>query len=56
MDQVIVSPHALCWTDECFHGIAMEGLACVVDVARSRRPARPVNREVLDLPRWAQCH
>jgi len=52
MDHVIVSPHALCWTDECFHGIAMEGLASVVDVARSRRPAHPVNRQVLETPRW----
>ena len=25
MDNVIVTPHALCWTDECFGNIAREG-------------------------------
>jgi phosphoglycerate dehydrogenase-like enzyme len=53
MEHVIVSPHALCWTDECFHGIATDGLTSVVDVARSKRPAHLVNPEVLKIPRWA---
>ena len=38
MDNVIVTPHSLCWTDECFDQIAREGLACVVDFANGRRP------------------
>jgi phosphoglycerate dehydrogenase-like enzyme len=38
MDNVIVTPHALCWTDECFDQIAREGLACIVDFAHGRRP------------------
>jgi len=38
MDNVIVTPHSLCWTDECFDHIAREGLACVVDLANGRRP------------------
>jgi D-3-phosphoglycerate dehydrogenase len=54
MEQVIVSPHALCWTDECFNGIATEGLTSLVDVARSRRPAHLVNPEALNAPRWSQ--
>ena len=55
MDNVIVTPHALCWTDECFLGIATQGLTSVVDVARSRRPAHPVNPTVLDTPGWAHA-
>jgi D-3-phosphoglycerate dehydrogenase len=31
MDNVIVTPHALCWTDECFHAIASAGLQSIVD-------------------------
>ena len=42
MDNVIVTPHALCWTDECFEQIAREGLGCIVDFANGRRPASVV--------------
>jgi D-3-phosphoglycerate dehydrogenase len=38
MDQVILTPHALCWTDECFDAIAREGLGCIVDFAQGREP------------------
>ena len=38
MDNVLVTPHALCWTDECFEAIAREGLGCIVDFAHGRRP------------------
>jgi phosphoglycerate dehydrogenase-like enzyme len=38
MDNVIVAPHALCWTDECFDAIAREGLGCMVDFANGRTP------------------
>jgi len=38
MQQVIVTPHALCWTDECFDAIAREGLGCLVDFAAGRTP------------------
>ncbi len=38
MDNVIVTPHALCWTDECFDQIAREGLNCLADFAQGRRP------------------
>ena len=45
MDNVIVTPHALCWTDECFHAIASSGLQSVVDFSLGRRPAHVVNPE-----------
>ena len=40
MDNVIITPHALCWTDECFHEIA--ATASAVDRRRvARQAARP---------------
>jgi len=38
MDNVLLTPHALCWTDECFDAIAREGLGCMVDFANGRTP------------------
>jgi D-3-phosphoglycerate dehydrogenase len=31
MDNVILTPHSLCWTDECFHNMASTGLKSIVD-------------------------
>ncbi len=39
MDDVILSPHSLCWTDECFHNMATTGLASIVDLLQRRRPS-----------------
>jgi D-3-phosphoglycerate dehydrogenase len=46
MDNVIITPHALCWTDECFHEIAATALQSILDVSQGRRPAHVVNPEV----------
>jgi phosphoglycerate dehydrogenase-like enzyme len=51
MDNVILTPHSLCWTDECFHNMAATGLASIVDVLERRPPEFIVNRAVLDHPR-----
>jgi phosphoglycerate dehydrogenase-like enzyme len=51
MDNVIVTPHSLCWTDECFHNMASIGLGSIVDVLAGRRPEFIVNRDVLNHPR-----
>lgn len=48
MDNVIVTPHALCWTDECFHEIAATGLGSVADFSLGRRPAHVVNPPALE--------
>jgi D-3-phosphoglycerate dehydrogenase len=47
MDNVIVTPHSLCWTDECFHNMASTGLSSIVDALAGRRPRFVVNPEVL---------
>ncbi|MGH8567889.1 MAG: dehydrogenase, partial [Gammaproteobacteria bacterium] len=47
LDNVIVSPHALAWTDELFSNIARTAIGAVLAVACSRRPQFLVNPEVL---------
>ena len=51
MDNVILTPHSLCWTDECFHHMATTGLASIVDALAGRRPRFVVNPDVLAHPR-----
>lgn len=51
LDNVLLSPHALCWTDEMFRNIAECGLQSVVDVARHCRPQYLVDPIVVDHPR-----
>jgi len=51
MENVIVTPHSLCWTDECFHNMASTGLASIVDALAGKRPQFVVNPAVLDHPR-----
>jgi D-3-phosphoglycerate dehydrogenase len=51
MENVIVTPHALCWTDECFLDIAATALRSIVDVSLGRRPAHVVDPAVLDVVR-----
>ena len=53
LDNVIVSPHSLCWTDECYRGIAESAFRSVVAVASGRRPDNLVNPAALNHPRWA---
>ena len=48
LDNVITTPHSLCWTDECFRRIAEDAFASVVAVARGAAPVNVVNRAVLD--------
>lgn len=47
LDNVILSPHAICWTDELFLGIGRSACQSILDVASGRVPADVVNREVL---------
>ncbi len=56
MDNVIVTPHSLCWTDECFHNMASTGLKSIVDVLHGSLPEFLVNREVLAHERVRAWH
>ena len=52
LDNVIVTPHALCWTDQCFAGIGAADVKAVFDVMHGRVPTGIVNREIVDRPLW----
>jgi phosphoglycerate dehydrogenase-like enzyme len=52
LENVIVTPHALCWTDQCFAGNGAADIAAMKEIMAGRRPRGIVNREVLDHPRW----
>jgi hypothetical protein len=51
MDNVIVTPHSLCWTDQCFAGLGGSAIQSIVDVAEKRVPMYVVIRKVLEHPR-----
>ncbi len=54
LDNVIVSPHAICWTDECFQSIGSSACRSLIDVAQGRTPSHVVNREVMASSRLSQ--
>ena len=50
LDNVIVTPHALCFTDELFRGLAAADSAAAMAVMAGAEPVNVVNREVLVRP------
>jgi len=52
LDNVILAPHALCWTDQLFAGNGAADVKAVLDVQQGRTPYLIVNRAVLDTERW----
>jgi D-3-phosphoglycerate dehydrogenase len=50
---VIVTPHGLCFTDECFTGIARNTFEAVRALADGRAPRYMVNPEALAHPALA---
>jgi D-3-phosphoglycerate dehydrogenase len=51
LDNVIVTPHALCWTDELFGNIARTAVGAVLAVHAGRRPQFVVDPAALAHPR-----
>jgi phosphoglycerate dehydrogenase-like enzyme len=51
LDNVIVTPHALCWTDELFASIARTAIAAVLAVRQGRPPEFVVDPAALAHPR-----
>jgi phosphoglycerate dehydrogenase-like enzyme len=54
LDNVLVTPHALCWTDQCFAGIGAADVKAVFDVMHGRVPTGIVNRDIVDRPAWRE--
>lgn len=48
LDNAILTPHAVCWTDELFRNIGRSACAAVVDVSTGSIPAHVVNADILD--------
>ena len=54
LDNVIVAPHALGWTDESARGIGTGVATSILAVRQGRVPDNIVNREVVDSPRFQE--
>ena len=54
LDNTIVTPHSLCWTDECFAGNGAADIRAVFEVMQGRIPVGIVNREIVDHPAWTR--
>jgi phosphoglycerate dehydrogenase-like enzyme len=52
LDNVILAPHALCWTDQCFAGNGAADIRAVLDVQHGREPHLVVNKAVLATAAW----
>jgi phosphoglycerate dehydrogenase-like enzyme len=52
LDNVILAPHALCWTDQCFAGNGAADVRAVLDVQHGREPRLVVNKAVLVTEAW----
>ena len=50
LDNVVLTPHALCWTDQCFAGVGAADVQAVLDLQAGRVPRGVVNTEVLGAP------
>jgi D-3-phosphoglycerate dehydrogenase len=51
LDNVILAPHAICWTDECFRGNGESACRAILDVANGRVPPYIVNPAALAHPK-----
>ena len=51
LDNVIVTPHSICWTDECFQRISQSACDSIARVAIGQLPSWIVNSAVVDNPK-----
>lgn len=54
LDNVILTPHSICWTDECFEGNGKSACESIISVASGNLPKWIVNREVIDSSKLKQ--
>ena len=52
LDNVILAPHALCWTNQLFSGSGASDIRAVLAVMAGEVPHGIVNRDVIDRPGW----
>jgi D-3-phosphoglycerate dehydrogenase len=54
LDNVVVTPHGLCWTDECETIMGESVLRSIQAVMAGQAPEHVVNREVIDTPKMEE--
>ena len=52
LDNVVLAPHALAWTDQCFAGLGAADIAAVQAVMRGDEPRGIVNGAIRDSRAW----
>ncbi len=52
LDNVLLTPHSLCWSDELYAGCGREAVGAAMDFLAGRPPRSIVNREVSTKPEW----
>ena len=52
LDNVILAPHALCWTNQLFSGSGAADVLAVLAVMAGQGPHGIVNRDVIERPGW----
>lgn len=52
LENVVLNPHALCWTDQCFADCFSEAVEGVLDVMHGRVPKGIVNMEIMKASGW----
>ncbi len=50
LENAILAPHAICWTDECFFNNGVSACQSLLHVAAGSAPKHVVNRAVFDTP------
>lgn len=52
LDNVIVTPHGLCWTAECFAGVGAADIAAVFATMQGGEPRGLVNQDIVENGDW----
>jgi len=52
LDNVLLAPHSIAWTDEQFRSMGRMACQAIVDFSLGRRPSTAVNPEVFDRPEF----
>ena len=50
LDNVLLAPHSIAWTEELFRDIGITACRSMVDLSRGKKPRGVVNQEVFDRP------
>lgn len=54
LDNVLLAPHAIAWTNGMFRDMGRAALRTILDLRQGRKPAGIVNPEVLERPRFQE--